>query len=508
MRVEEDKCTKEFESKLLDFLADAVCSPYHCVEAVVSRFLRPAGFQSLSDTDSACPKTLAELVVNGIYKIQCDGTIVGAKATPDFDPRTGKIIVLGSHTDSPCLTLRPCSVVGSEGFNLLGIQPYGGGLWRTWFDRGLGIAGKLNYLEDSADGGDKPKVLVSELVTIQEAICYIPSLCIHLMNRAECESFPLDKDQHLRPILSIDAPTKKPAPPKGAAPSEDNGVSAGVEGDSSLITTSCLDPDLGDLLIEKAVKQRGSKPGRRQLLASQLSLFDCQKPCVGGLKRDFLESPGLDNKSSVFANFHALCEPRASEAKNRLFIAVAFDHEEVGSRSTHGAMSVFFNRFLTHLISSLTAVKVSDGNEGGVKSLGLSAAVPPGLLERSVVVSCDAAHSVHPNYASRHQPQNKPVMSRGVAVKVHVNQHYGTTANLHARTQQIALQEKIPLQIFTANNMSACGTTIGPITAAATGIPTIDVGVPIFAMHSVRELGCTTDIQNLARLSAAYYNHF
>jgi len=206
-----------------------------------------------------------------------------------------------------------------------------------------------------------------------------------------------------------------------------------------------------------------------------------------GSDRSLLASARLDNQLSCWAAVDALTAAEASETTS---VIALFDHEEVGSESASGASGPL----LSTVLERLSALRGAD-REGFHRALASSSCV-----------SADNAHAVHPNYPERHEPGHRPLVNRGPAIKVNANQRYATNAETAAAFQRACERAEVPWQVFVSRNNMPCGSTIGPLTATALGIPTVDVGVPQLSMHSARELCGVHDPIYLAKALGAYFN--
>ncbi len=221
-------------------------------------------------------------------------------------------------------------------------------------------------------------------------------------------------------------------------------------------------------------------------------IADTQPAAVFGAKSEFFASGRLDNLSATHAGLAALiAHGEAGERAEGGPIAVlaAFDHEEIGSNSRSGACGPLLEDIL---------VRISDG-------LGASASQRRQALAASFCVSADAGHAVHPNYAERHDPVNRPVLNGGPLLKINANQRYATDAPGAAFWARLCGEAGIPYQEFVSNNVMPCGSTIGPLTATRLGIRTVDVGVPLLSMHSARELCGVEDPFRLARVTELFF---
>eukprot|EP01057_Protomagalhaensia_wolfi_P006220 Protomagalhaensia_wolfi_Nauph_80__6219@NODE_933_length_1871_cov_508_844978_g682_i1_p1_GENE_NODE_933_length_1871_cov_508_844978_g682_i1NODE_933_length_1871_cov_508_844978_g682_i1_p1_ORF_typecomplete_len452_score114_26Peptidase_M18/PF02127_15/1_2e130Peptidase_M42/PF05343_14/1_6e06_NODE_933_length_1871_cov_508_844978_g682_i12281583 len=439
---------------LIDYL-NSCGSPYHAVSAAVDSILQPAGYSHVADKGQS-----------QVY-LSKNGALLAAQAG-DLDPsQVPKLVILASHSDSPCLRLRPHSKLEAENCTMLGIETYGGGLWRTWFDRGLAIAGKVVF---QGQGGK----LESKLVRIEKPIAYIPSLCIHLQTQDEVTNFKYNKEDHLRPIIGIKKNPIAAASDHSADHKEDS---------SHAQSPQCRQAELHfdeELLEAVATELRVEASS---IMAWDLCLFDSQPAQLSGISEEFIDAPGLDNKLSMYCNFQSLVQA-GKPAPNTIHIAVAFNHEEVGSQTMEGADSVWFRESLNKVLDHY----------------GITANLQS-VLETSLLLSCDAAHAVHPNYSSKHQAAHKPLIGNGVTLKVNANQRYATTCFGTAFIRSLPIQ----FQEVEVRNDSPCGTTIGPITSSWLASETIDVGPPIWAMHAAREVCAVSDVQNLIQFGIQVY---
>ena len=233
---------------------------------------------------------------------------------------------------------------------------------------------------------------------------------------------------------------------------------------------------LVDQLIESDPRWQGAR-----VMDYELSLYDTQPPGLVGIDRAFVASARLDNLLSCYAGLSALIT--AEDAQWSMLVAT--DHEEVGSASTVGAQGPM-------LMDALTAL-VPEANQN------------QRVRAESWLLSVDNAHAVHPNYADRHDDQHSPKLGQGPVIKINRNQRYATNSEGAARLRLLAERAEVDVQSFVMRSDLACGSTIGPITATETGIPTTDLGVPTLAMHSIRELACAADVPQLIALLQAFY---
>ena len=167
-------------------------------------------------------------------------------------------------------------------------------------------------------------------------------------------------------------------------------------------------------------------------------------------------------------------------------LLICNDHEEVGSGSTSGARGNF-------MASVLRRIAGSDEDFGRA-------------IANSMLVSTDNAHGVHPNFADRHDANHGPTLNGGPALKVNANQSYATSGESAALLRLAAERAGVKMQTFIARADMGCGSTIGPLAATRLGVRTADIGVPTFAMHSIRELAGAQDAHALCRVLEQFYN--
>ncbi|MEY2553556.1 MAG: aspartyl aminopeptidase [Ilumatobacteraceae bacterium] len=405
---------------LISFLA-ASPSPWHVVATAAQR-LRASGFEPVD-----LSRTWAEVPARGYVT---RGAALVAWKRGSSAGATAPLRLVGAHTDSPGLRVKPRPDTGGVGWKQLGVEVYGGALINSWLDRDLGIAGRLE-LNDGA----------SLDIHIDEAVCRVPQLAIHLDRDVNERGLILDKQQHLTPVWGSGAPR------------------------------------LGEFAEWLATR---AEVAPRQIAAWDLCLYDRTPPQILGGDSSLLAAGRLDNQVSCWAAVAAIVGAGASTGSTA--VIALFDHEEVGSESATGAAGPL----LEHVLERLSHAA------GDSRSDYLT------QLASSTCVSADNAHAVHPNYRERHEPDHQPIVNRGPAIKLNSNQRYATSARSAAMLRQVFEEAGVPSQVFVSRNNMPCGTTIGPITATRLGIETVDVGVPQLSMHSARELCGVEDPVSLA----------
>jgi len=431
-------------------------SPFHAVAACVA-VLEKAGFAKLDETDNA---DWSKLDAGSYYFTRNQSTVFAFIKPKKFKPGNGFTIV-GAHTDSPCFRVKPISKKKKEKYLMVGVEKYGGGLWYTWFDRDLSVAGRV--MLKTKDGAE------SRLVRINDPIMRISNLAIHLTNRTERGAFSPDIEEHTHVIFATEA-----AAEFNRAMCDETG--------------SVINAEHHPLLLRLIAEEL--KVNVDSILDFELCLFDTQPAVIGGGLKEFVFSPRLDNLCSTYTLLTALINSMndgSLKEETNIRLYASFDNEEIGSTSNRGAAS----NMMYATMKRLHGEKLFDS-----------------AVQKSILVSCDMAHAVHPNYSSRHEPQHKPQMHRGLVIKYNCNQKYATTMVSTYHLQQIAKENNIPLQKFVVKNSSPCGSTIGPHLSAACGIRTVDVGCPQLAMHSIREQMGVKDVATSMELFTKYFGQF
>lgn len=410
---------KDFNEGLLGFL-NASPTPFHATQNM-AMMLSNAGFIKLDESDKW------SLEKGKKYYVTRNDSSLIAFTYPDDSNYT----MIGAHTDSPNLKLKPNPVIKENGVTKLGVEPYGGLLLNPWFDRDLSIAGRVSYLDSSDE-------IKNVLIDVKKKIATIPSLAIHLDDKANKER-TINKQTDISPIL----------------------------------TTS------DDFELDEFIKWQLSKIDIldvKELYANELSFYDTQSASYVGLSDDFISSARLDNLLSCYVGLLSICS--VDETQPMLFIAS--DHEEVGSESTSGAGGSFLENTLRRMYSDYDEYMA--------------------MIRGSILISADNAHAIHPNYPTKHDKEHSPHMNKGAVIKVNANQRYASNSTTISRFMNVASKLNEPYQQFVTRSDMGCGSTIGPITATRLGIETLDVGLPTLGMHSIRELCGADDAHSLYKI--------
>ncbi|MFI2617365.1 M18 family aminopeptidase [Streptomyces sp. NPDC018584] len=414
---------------LMSFLA-AGPTPYHAVASAAER-LEKAGFRQVEETDAWDGTTGGKYVLRG-------GAIVAWYVPESADPHTPFRIV-GAHTDSPNLRVKPRPDAGGHGWRQVAVEIYGGPLLNSWLDRDLGLAGRLSLRDGT-----------SRLVNVDRPLLRVPQLAIHMDRSVHTDGLKLDKQRHMQPVWGL--------------------------GD---------DIHEGDL-IRFLEEETGLPEG--EVTGWDLMTYSVEPPAFLGRDRELVAGPRMDNLLSVHAGTAALAAVSGRDDLPYIPVLAAFDHEENGSQSDTGADGPLLGSVLERSVFA----------RGGTYEDRARA------FAGTVCLSSDTGHAVHPNYAERHDPTHHPRANGGPILKVNVNNRYATDGAGRSVFAAACEKADVPFQSFVSNNAMPCGTTIGPITAARHGIRTVDIGVAILSMHSVRELCGADDPHMLANALVAF----
>ena len=404
---------------LLDFI-DASPSPWHVIKSVEAQ-LASFNFKKLDETLSW------SLESGGRYYVVRDESsviifVLGQKPLVE----TG-FKMIGAHTDSPGLRIKPNAATGVDGLLRLGVEIYGGPILATFTDRDLSLAGRINYKDTNNN-------IVSALINFDRPLLRLPNLAIHMNRMVNEDGLKLHKQNELPLILSV-------------------------------LAQECLPQTyFSELLQEQSACEA------ERILSWDLAVYDTQKGVFWGAENEFYANSQLDNLASCHAALQGLLDDTVLENEATLVCAF-FDHEEIGSESNKGADGSFLGDVLKR-ISLVTENNKEDFTRA---------------LAKSFMVSADMAHAYQPNFPLAYDPDHKVFVNKGPVIKVNANQRYSTESVSQAMFVDWCEQAGVPYQKYSHRSDLACGSTIGPITSARLGIRSVDVGNPVWAMHSIRE---------------------
>lgn len=420
---------------LLNFI-DASPSPWHAVESVEHQLLQE-GFKQLLETSAW------HLEAGKSYYVTRGGaSIIAFTIGTKSILKTGFRMV-GAHTDSPSLRLKPNPAYADEGLIRIGVEVYGGPILATFTDRDLSIAGRVTVR--TASGFE------TRLIKFDEALMRLPNLAIHMNREVNNKGLVLNKQTQLPLIFG-----------EGRE---------GVKADEQFLQhlAQALTVDTQDILT------------------FELNIFDTQKGVFWGANKEFIANSQLDNLASCHAAVTALIETKKSASS---CICALFDHEEVGSESTTGASG----SFLADVVNRITASQQLD-EEARLRTLA-----------QSFFISADMAHAYHPNHPAAYEPCHHVLVNKGPVIKSNANQRYSTNAESAAIFITLCESAGVPYQQYAHRTDLGCGSTIGPIVASNLGVASVDVGNPMWAMHSLRESAGVLDHGYMIAALKALFN--
>lgn len=424
---------------LLDFI-DASPSPYHVIKTIEGQLAAQAQvWTRLEETERWT------LQAGGrYYVVRDDSSIVlfiqGGKTLAE----TG-FKIIGAHTDSPGLRIKPNAGTAVDGLLRLGVEVYGGPILATFTDRDLSLAGRISYKNEQGN-------IVRRLVMFEQALLRLPNLAIHMNRAVNEEGLKLQKQTELPLLLST-------------------------------ITEEQLPNPYFSTLLEQ---QSGIEAAR--ILSWDLAVYDTQKGAVWGANSEFYADSQLDNLASCEAALQALLDDGLMPS-DCTRVCAFFDHEEIGSGSNKGADG----SFLSDVLQRIAAATETDREDYAR------------ALAKSFMISADMAHAYQPNFPNAYDADHKIIVNKGPVIKVNANHNYSSESVSVAMFADWCVQAKVPYQTYSHRCDLPCGSTIGPITSAKLGIRAIDVGSPMWAMHSIRESAGVLDHQYMIRVMKQFF---
>lgn len=460
--------------------SDQSPTPFHAVATSVS-MLENAGFKRLSEGDV----WEGSVEKGGKYFFtRNESALVAFAVGGEFVSGKGGVHIVGGHTDSPNFHIKPVSKREKEGYLQVRVETYGGGIWHTWFDRDLTLAGRIIVAQS-------PNKFVTKLVHIKRPLLRIPTLAIHL-DRTVNEALKLNKEENTVPIIGL------------AAKAEEALNAKATSTESEVTGAPTMTSKHHSVLLDVLAKELGCEVDAIQDF--ELSLADTQPASLGGINNEFIFAPRLDNQMTCFCATTAIIDAHSasvstlSSSKSIRAIAL-FDNEEVGSVSTHGAESNILASLIKRLASIRVIAPASADQEHGSGSHYERA------IAKSFLISSDMSHAFHPNYPSRYEDEHRPRINGGTIIKTNTNQRYASTGPTIFLLRRVAKLANLPLQEFCVRNDMPCGSTIGPL-MSKNGIRTVDVGNPQLSMHSIRETCGSFDVERKIKLFETFFNHF
>lgn len=355
--------------------------------------------------------------------------------------------IISAHSDSPCFRVKPHPEMLSEG-NVLRIntEVYGGPILYTWFDRTLSLAGRVVMRSDN------PLRPVIRLIDFKRPLLTIPHLAIHF-NRNVNEGNAISPQNDMMPVMAI--------------------LKSQIESDNFLLRL------ISDRLGVK----------HDDILDFDLSLYDTTQACTLGANDEFISSGRLDDLSMVHAALSALLASTASPQPMTRVMAI-FDNEETGSGTKQGAASPILSDLFVR-INNLLGGSVEDYQRS---------------IANSFMVSADNAHGLHPNYVSKYDPTNHPILGGGPVIKINANCKYMTDADSAAVFRSVCEIADVPYQYFVNNSDFKGGSTLGNILTSQIPLRGVDMGAAVWAMHSIRETASMADHHNIIKAFTKFYD--
>jgi len=422
-------------SGLLAFIHNSPTA-FHATQNARARLLA-AGFSELHEADKW------SLTRGGKYFVTRNGSAFLALQIGTADLACTGLRMVAAHTDSPGFLIKPRAEMRVDGYCKLNTAVYGGPILNTWFDRPLGIAGRVLARGGSAFA---PEIIY---INMNKPLLVIPSLAIHFNAEANT-GYAFNAQKDTLPLAGF--------------------VDAALEKD--------------DYLLNLLAAETGR--AKDDILDFDLFLYEYEKGCVMGAQNEFISAPRLDDLWMVYAGLVAICAAAPAAHTTVLYCA---DNEEVGNRTLSGAESAFAREVLERIVTAL----------------GGTAEDYARIAAQSIAASADMAHAVHPNYGEKHDPVVRPVLGGGIVVKHSPNRRYATDGQGAAIFTEICRRANVRCQAYVNRSDIAGGSTIGNALATGLSIRVVDVGVPILAMHSIRELGACADVENAIEAFKAFY---
>jgi aspartyl aminopeptidase len=423
---------------LIDFI-DTSPSPWH-VAATIENRLRAYAFERLEETKAW------KLEAGGRYYVVREDSSIILFVIGQIPLIDSGFKLIGAHTDSPGLRVKPRPVLDGDHCRRLAVEIYGSPILATFTDRDLSLAGRLAYHDESGR-------IATRLLLMPQAMLRLPNLAIHMNRSVNEDGLKINKQSELAAILS-----------------------------------SCVTQELAANDFQQFLERHCSIPADR-ILSWDLCLYDTQNGGFWGEEQAFYTNSQLDNLASCHAGLSALLDENSLNADATLICAF-FDHEEIGSESIKGAAGSFLPDVLQRIANGL--------------DLGPSAYAQ--ALAQSFMISADMAHAYHPNYPAAYEPNHKIIVNQGPVIKNNANQRYASDALSTAQFIDYCRQAGVSYQLYAHPGDLPCGSTIGPIASAKLGIRTVDVGCPMWAMHSIRESAGVQDHHDLIRVFSVFFN--
>lgn len=431
---------KEHVQHLLDFI-DKSPSPWHAV-ASIEAAIEAFNFVRLDETAKW------QLQAGGRYYVVRDDSsivlfVLGCKA-----PAESGFRIVGAHTDSPGLRIRPNAATVSDGIARLGVEIYGGPILATFTDRDLSLAGRISHVDDRGR-------LTHKLVRFGRSLLRLPNLAIHMNRSVNEDGLKLHKQNELPLMLAQLTGDQLPQP------------------------------------YFLALLEQAAGIGAAQILSWDLAVYDTQKGVFWGANQEFYADSQIDNLASCHAGLQALLDDTVLSHAGSTLVCAFFDHEEIGSESHIGAAGSFLSDVLQRI-----SIATSSEREDTARALA-----------RSFLISADMAHAYQPNFPSAYDVDHRVFVNKGPVIKSNANRRYSSESVSIAHFIQCCEEAGVPYQRYSHRSDLPCGSTIGPIASARLGIRSVDIGCPMWAMHSIRESAGVQDHEYMIQVLKRFFSN-
>ena len=428
---------QQYVQHLLDFI-DESPSPWHAVASVEST-IQAAQFIRLDESAKW------QLHAGGRYYVIRDDSSIVVFVLGNKVPAESGFKIVGAHTDSPGLRIRPNGVMLSDDLARLGVEIYGGPILATFADRDLSLAGRISFTDNEQ--------ILHKLVRFDQPLLRLPNLAIH-MNRGVNEDGLKFHKQNELPLLW-----------------------------SQLAEGLLPQPYWKELLKKAAAVDAG------QLVSWDLAVYDTQKGTFWGANKEFYADSQIDNLASCHAGLQALLDENVLQQAESTLVCAFFDHEEIGSESHIGAGGSFLADILQRISISLSLDREDTAR----------------ALAQSFLISADMAHGYHPNFPSAYDADHRVFVNKGPAIKSNASRRYSSESISSAYFIRWCKEAEVPYQRYSHRSDLPCGSTIGPIASAKLGVRSVDVGCPMWAMHSIRESAGVQDHEYLIKVLKRFF---
>ena len=428
---------QQYVQHLLDFI-DESPSPWHAVASVEST-IQAAQFIRLDESAKW------QLHAGGRYYVIRDDSSIVVFVLGNKVPAESGFKIVGAHTDSPGLRIRPNGVMLSDDLARLGVEIYGGPILATFADRDLRLAGRISFTDNEQ--------ILHKLVRFDQPLLRLPNLAIH-MNRGVNEDGLKFHKQNELPLLW-----------------------------SQLAESLLPQPYWRELLEKAAAVDAG------QLVSWDLAVYDTQKGTFWGANKEFYADSQIDNLASCHAGLQALLDENVLQQAESTLVCAFFDHEEIGSESHIGAGGSFLADILQRISISLSLDREDTAR----------------ALAQSFLISADMAHGYHPNFPSAYDADHRVFVNKGPAIKSNASRRYSSESISSAYFIRWCKEAEVPYQRYSHRSDLPCGSTIGPIASAKLGVRSVDVGCPMWAMHSIRESAGVQDHEYLIKVLKRFF---